>query len=227
MTTNEKLKKAQEIFESWNPSPEQKLTKYIELFPEQYEKLKDSPRSIIKGLNEDDLLAFGDTLQRQVMLRPMTEEVSFAQLGAMPTIALDFITAMFGKSVIPYIASEQTIDEVQGLVYYENIEARGMRTYTVNGQTIERGWEGKGNIEPGDVLGKAAGVPEKYPRGFAGEMNYGERVGTGNTEATKFNFTLEHAPVRQNYVKITCGKVVATDDGRGALIGNGVCGTIN
>ena len=234
MSTTENIKKARAIFESWNPTAEQKLEQYINLFSEQYEKLQDSPRAKIKGLNEDDLLALGNTLQQQVMLKPMNEEVSFAQLGAMPTIALDFITAMFGKSVIPYIASEQTIDEIQGLVYFENIEARGMKKYSVNGTAIEESWEGKGYdavtgdpLKSGDILGKAAGVPSVYPTGFAGEMNYGERVGTGNSVTTNFNFTLEHAPVRQNYVKIMCGGKVATDDGKGALIGNGVAGTIN
>lgn len=220
MSTTENIKKARAIFESWNPTAEQKLEQYIKLFPEQYDKLLDSPRAKLRGLKEDDLLALGNTLQQQVMLKPMNEEVSFAQLGAMPTIALDFITAMFGKSVIPYIASEQTIDEVQGLVYFENIEARTTRG------NVSAEFDPENNIYP-DVLGKAAGVPSVYPRGFAGEMNYGERVGTGNSVDTKFNFTLEHTPVRQNYVKIMCGGKVATDDGKGALIGNGVCGTIN
>lgn len=220
MSTTENIKKARAIFESWNPTPEQKLEQYINLFPEQYEKLQDSPRAKIKGLNEDDLLALGNTLQQQVMLKPMNEEVSFAQLGAMPTIALDFITAMFGKSVIPYIASEQTIDEIQGLVYFENIEARTTRG------NVSAEFDPDNNIFP-DVLGKAAGVPSVYPRGFAGEMNYGEPTGFfGDNTTTTFNFTLKNGPVRQNFVKIMCDGKVATDDGKGALIGNGVAGTI-
>ena len=212
MSTTENIKKARAIFEAWNPSAEEKIQQYVKLFPEQYEQLLDSPRAKIKGLKEHDLLALGNTIQQQVMLRPMNEEVSFAQLGAMPTLALDFITAMFGKSVIPYIASEQTIDEIQGLVYFENIEARTTR----------------GNITEGDILGKAAGVPSKYPNGFAGEMNYGEATGSQGDGTTKtFNFTLANAPVRPNFVKIMCDGKIATDDGKGALIGNGICGTVN
>ena len=211
MATSENFKKAREIFESWNPSKEEKIQRYIELFPEEFEKLKDSPRAKIKGLQEHDLLAFGDTLQQQVMLKPVNEEVSFAQLGAMPTIALDLITSLFGKSVIPYIASEQVIDEVQGLVYFENIEARTSR----------------GSVSVDDALGKATSVPDVYPSGFAGEMVYGEECVKANGTDTTIPFTLQNAPIRPNYVKIMVDNLVATDDGKGALIGNGLCGTVN
>ena len=165
---------AQKIFNAWNPSDEQKLETYIKMFPEQFEKFAQSDRAKVKGLVERDLLSLGEALQRQTML-PIREEVSFAQLGAMPTLALDFITALFGKSVIPYIASEQTIDDIQGLVYFENIIAQTTR----------------GNIE------------------------------------TSQSFTLAYAPIRENYVTIMCDGKVATDDGKGNLIGNGLSGTIN
>lgn len=203
---------AQKIFNAWNPSDEQKLETYIKMFPEQFEKFAQSDRAKVKGLVERDLLSLGEALQRQTML-PIREEVSFAQLGAMPTLALDFITALFGKSVIPYIASEQTIDDIQGLVYFENIIAQTTR----------------GNIEAGDILGKAAGVPTAYPSGFAGEMVYGEVcVDSGSqTGQTSQSFTLAYAPIRENYVTIMCDGKVATDDGKGNLIGNGLSGTIN
>lgn len=203
---------ARKVFESWRPTDEQKLEQYIKLFPEQFEKIADSPRAKIRGLKESDLLSLGSTLEQQVML-PINEEVSFSQLGAMPTLALDFITAMFGKSVIPYIASEQVIDDVQGLVYFENI----MATFT------------RGNINAGDILGKAAGVPTAYPQGYAGEMIYGE-VGVDSatqTGQTAQTFNLKYTPIRRDYVKIMCDTVVATDDGKGNIIGNGVAGTIN
>ena len=123
---NEKLKKAREVFEKWNPSRERKLANYLKLFPEQFEKFKDSERARIKGLNEDDLYSLGRVFEQQSMLN-INEDATFAQLGATPTLAYDFITAMYGKSVIPYIASEQVIDEVQGLVYFENILAMTTR----------------------------------------------------------------------------------------------------
>lgn len=207
-----KKAEARKVFETWNPSMQQKLDQYIRLFPEQYEKFSDSERARIKGLTENDLYALGRTFEQQTMLKPMTEEVSFSQLGATPTLAYDFITALFGKSVIPYIASEQVIDEVQGLVYFENIIAASTR----------------GNIEKDTILGKAAGVPEKYPQGFAGEMVYGEAadgvVADGNT--TNFAFTLKYAPVRPYYAKVMCNGITAVDDGKGNLIGVGVNGKI-
>lgn len=206
------VKEARKVFESWNPTAEKKLEEYVRLFPEQFESFKNSERAKIKGLNESDLLALGRTFEAQATLKPMHEEVSFAQLGAQPTLAYDFITALFGKSVIPYIASEQVIDEVQGLVYFENILAQTAR----------------GNISAGDKLAKAAGVPDKYPQGFAGEMVYGEEATTQPDGTEKaFSFTLAYKPVRPNYVKVVCGNVVLTDDGKGNLIGVGAAGTVN
>lgn len=204
---------ARKVFESWNPTAEQKLNQYVQLFPEQYERFMESDRAKIKGLNENDLYALGRTFEQQIMCKPMHEEVSFAQLGAAPTLAFDFITALFGKSVIPYVASEQVIDEVQGLVYFENILAASTR----------------GNIATDDVLGRAAGVPDKYPQGFAGEMVYGEACVSADAQqgATEHAFTLQYAPIRPNYVKVMCDGKVAVDDGKGNLIGAGVTGTIN
>ena len=197
---------AKKIFEAWNPSAEQKLQQYIKLFPEQYEKFAESDRAKIKGLNENDLYTLGRTFEQQIMTKQMNEEVTFAQLGATPTLAFDFITAMFGKSVIPYIASEQVIDEVQGLVYFENIIAQGVKHRVVKAQAgeeveVKDAYTGRGNIEVGDILGKAAGVPTKYPQGYAGEMVYGEILdASGVVDGSKKEFEgpLAGAPIRRN-----------------------------
>ena len=236
---------AKKIFEAWNPTAEQKLQQYIKLFPEQYEKFADSDRAKIKGLNENDLYVLGRTFEQQIMTKQMNEEVTFAQLGATPTLAFDFITAMFGKSVIPYIASEQVIDEVQGLVYFENIIAQGVkrRQVKVTGEeetaNVIDTYVGRGNIEVGDVLGKAAGAPTKYPQGYAGEMVYGEEIvnsETANGSTKEFDVALVNAPIRRNYVKViatvtaTLGGdqvVTGTDDGNGNIIGGGITGTID
>ena len=168
-------RQAKKIFEAWNPSAEQKLQQYIKLFPEQYEKFADSDRAKIKGLNENDLYTLGRTFEQQIMTKQMNEEVTFAQLGATPTLAFDFITAMFGKSVIPYIASEQVIDEVQGLVYFENIIAQGVkrRVVTPNGDAtveVKDAYTGRGNLEVGDVLGRGAGAPAPLPSTSPGSI---------------------------------------------------------
>jgi hypothetical protein len=237
-------RQAKKIFEAWNPSAEQKLKQYVQLFPEQYEKFADSERAKIKGLNENDLYTLGRTFEQQIMTKQMNEEVTFAQLGATPTLAFDFITAMFGKSVIPYIASEQVIDEVQGLVYFENIVAQGVkhRVVTPNGDAtveVKDAYTGRGNIEPGDVLGRGAGAPDKYPQGYAGEMVYGEQLdatGVVDGSAKEFELTLLNAPIRRNYVKVIAKvlnsagaeqKVIGIDDGKGNIIGGGIVGTVD
>ena len=237
-------RQARKIFEAWNPSAEQKLQQYIKLFPEQYDKFAESDRAKIKGLNENDLYTLGRTFEQQIMTKQMNEEVTFAQLGATPTLAFDFITAMFGKSVIPYIASEQVIDEVQGLVYFENIVAQGVkrRVVTPDGDAtveVKDAYTGRGNLEPGDVLGRGAGAPDKYPQGYAGEMVYGEQLdatGVVDGATTEFEFTLTNAPIRKNYVKViakavnaagTVQKVIGIDDGKGNIIGGGIIGTVD
>ncbi len=235
---------AKGIFEAWNPTAEEKLKQYIKLFPEQYAKFADSDRAKIKGLNENDLYTLGRTFEQQIMTKTMNEEVSFSQLGATPTLAFDFITAMFGKSVIPYIASEQVIDEMQGLVYFENIIAQGVkqRVVTPNGDetvAVTDQYVGRGNVNVGDILAKGAGAPSKYPQGYAGEMVYGEQLdATGVVDgATKeFEFTLASAPIRRNYVKViahvenaagAAQVVTGIDDGKGNIIGAGMTGLVN
>ena len=235
---------AKKIFEAWNPTAEEKLEKYIQLFPEQYKKVAESDRAKIKGLNENDLYTLGRTFEQQIMTKQMNEEATFAQLGATPTLAFDFITAMFGKSVIPYIASEQVIDEIQGLVYFENIIAQGVkrRVVTPNGNDtveVKDEYTGRGNIEVGDILAKAAGTPKKYPQGFAGEMVYGEQLdetGAIDGSAKEFEVALLNAPIRRNYVKIiatvenangTEQTITGIDDGKNNIIGGGIMGTID
>lgn len=239
-----KRQQARKIFEAWNPSAEQKLQQYIKLFPEQFEKFAESDRAKIKGLNENDLYTLGKTFEQQLMCQSMNEEVSLGQLGPAPTLAFDFITAMFGKSVIPYIASEQVIDEIQGLVYFENIIAQGVkrRVVTPNGnETVEVKDEyvKRGNIEAGDILAKGAGAPQKYPQGYAGEMVYGEELIAGDAvdgAGKEFEVAFANAPVRPNYVKVIAKVATAAgaeltvngyDDGKGNIIGGGVTGTID
>ena len=221
---NKQRQEAYKVFETWNPSAAQKLEAYVKLFPEQYEKFRTSERAKIKGLNENDLLALGRTFEQQTMLKPMNEEMSFSQLGASPTLAYDFITALFGKSIIPYVASEQVIDEVQGLVYFENIIATATR----------------GNVEEKDILARAAGTPQKYPQGYAGEMVYGEAIEGFTADGTTTEFAsaggdaavkLKFGPVRPQYTKIIAqtddGTVITgMDDGKGNIIGVGINGKI-
>lgn len=201
--------KLMSMLETCNPSETQKLEVYDEIFKPQFEMFKDSNRAKIKGLEERDFYILGETLAKQQMMQ-LQEGNSLANLGTLPTISLDVITAVFGNSVIPYFASEQVIDEVQGMVYFENVYATSSR----------------GNIEVDDVLSRATGVPDKYPQGFAGEMVYGEELGT-TTATNEFEVKVDYAPIRPQYVTVKLNDLVATDDGKGNLIGNGIFGTVN
>ena len=213
---NEKQDASQKLvgmLEACNPSEAQKLEVYSEVFKDQFEMFKDSNRSKIKGLTERDYFVLGETLSKQTMAQ-MQEGNTFANLGTLPTISLDVVTAVFGNSTIPYFASEQIIDDVQGMVYFEDVYATSTR----------------GNVTAGQSLSKAAGVPDVFAKGFAGEMNYGEEIGVTSGTLVSYTMTLDAAPVRPQYVTITLAdtaSLVATDDGKGNLIGNGIYGTIN
>lgn len=206
---DQELKK---LLESCNPTEAQKLEIYSEVFKDQFGQFAGSTRAKVKGINEHDLYILGETLAEQKRLQ-LAEGNSFSQLGILPNIALDVLTAVAGDSVIPYFASEQMLPDLQGTVYFEDVYATSAR----------------GNIEEGDVLTRATGTPDKYPQGFAGEMVYNEECGTAkNDDAdTEYEFTLAHVPVRPQFIKIRCGNLVATDDDKGNLIGNGIYGTID
>lgn len=210
---NETNQKLIGMLEACNPSEEQKLEVYNEVFKDQFEMFKDSNRAKIKGLSERDFFMLGETLSKQVLTN-LQEGNTFANLGTLPTISLDVVTAVFGNSTIPYFASEQVIEDVQGMVYFEDVYATSAR----------------GNVSANQSLAKAAGVPDVYAKGFAGEMVYGEELGVTTSDGKTYEVSLNYAPIRPQYVTIYLNDtttLTATDDGKGNLIGNGIYGTID
>ena len=211
-------KKKLEALIALNAPMEQKLDVYSKVFKEQFEDFsKYSPRARIAAkynigsFGDRDLLNLGEALSNY-KLYELTEGNNIANMGTIPTIALGVITAIFGNSVLPYIASEQILSEQQGLIYFENVKA-----------TVSRG-----NVTANQSLAKGAGAKDVYPRGFAGETTYGEVLTEADGSTTLYSgLSLSNTPIRKYYVKITAGTTEITDDGKGNLIGAGVTGTVN
>ena len=55
----------------------------------------------------------------------VNENSSAASLGVLPRVALDLISATYALSIAPQLASVQTLDESQGLIYFKKTFTHG------------------------------------------------------------------------------------------------------
>lgn len=188
---------------------------YMQKYPEQMEALESA--SVIKAvrpITAFDIWALGEQLsQWENYMAWMQEAGTAADLGALPNIALDVITASYGASIIPFIASVQPIDEERGTIYFKQTKALTTR----------------GNVTAAQILRNPLAVPAAYAVGYAGEK-VTESLGNTAGGDQSYNGTLTGTPtVRPNSVKVTINTptpLTATDDGNGYLQGAGVYGTI-
>lgn len=165
------------------------------------------------GMN--DLLGLGQQLENFDKYIEFCEaNGSASDLGVIPNIGIDVITASAAQSVVPLMAAIQPIKEQQGTIYFKNVVAGSTR----------------GNLTSGQILLSAKSGRRSASSGYAGEEVFGEDSGvTPDDTAKVFNFVLESAPVRARFVEITIPgtNVELVDNGKGDLIGLGGSGTIN
>lgn len=80
---------------------------------EKYSMLARSGQSI----SPSDIYALGKQLEQFEDYRSFVESNgTVGDLGQIPNIALDVITASYGSSILPLVASTQAIDEEQGII---------------------------------------------------------------------------------------------------------------
>lgn len=135
-------------------------------------------------------------------------------LGILPRVALDVITAANASSVIPLFASVQPIEAKKGLIWFKNVVALNTR----------------GNITAGETLLSATQGRVGLPEGYAGEIVYDEVDATGDGTTTSFNFVVKYPPVRLRTITVNVSDQPNTelvDNGKGQLIGVGGSGTID
>lgn len=188
---------------------------FLERYPDQMEALHASPLAQARGITSFDMAALGEQfVQFETYKQFVSEAGTAVDLGKLPTIALDIITAVYGASVVPIICSVQPIEEERGTIYYKQTKALVTR----------------GNVTAGQVIRDPSLVPAVYPNGYAGEMINTASLGNTAGGTTSYSGTLASYPVRPNTVRfdipLTAGALKAIDDGEGNLLGIGCSGTI-
>lgn len=196
---------------------------YHDKYRDQVDLLEKSVLAKVKGgIDAMDVYSLGKQLQAFETYRKICEEEgNVNQLGAIPKVAFDVITAVQGVSILPHIASVQPIEEERGNVYFKNIRAATT----------------KGNLTAGQVL-----VDPRQDVVTA--INYSENGVTaeqgvqGNGSALTLSFVLAAKPIRSETLKIyvqdsptvygeDVGPASAATSGIGRILGQGVWGTVN
>ena len=127
---------------------------YVKKYPRQFADLEKSPLARLRSLSVSDYANLGNQLDQFMGYVQLCEENgTFAQLGTLPTLALDALTFNYGASPINAIAATQALEDVQGLVYFEDFVANVAR----------------GNVAAGQSILSTLAVPDVFPDGFAGD----------------------------------------------------------
>ena len=177
---------------------------------------KNSVVSKVRGAKTEDFYVLGKQLENFEQWRSFVEtNGGQSDLGVLPNIALDVISAATTQSVIPLFASVQPLDEMQGTIWYRNIIAKTNRGNLHNG------------VETVDGMSGRKVIPSQY----AGSEIKNEDTGAKGDGKTKtFSFKANYAPVlkRTLLVKVSGSSVKGLDDGEGNIIGVGIAsGNIN
>lgn len=195
---------------------------YLRKYEPQMEALQYSPLARVRDISSFDVCALGRQLQQWEeysghMLNESGAYGTNADLGKLPTVALDIVTASYGSSIIPLICSTQPIDEQKGIVYYKETKSQTTR----------------GNVTQDNVLSTPWRAPDAYPRGFANEVIAVKLADTadGDQDYTGTIAGISTTnPIRPNSFKVkiqgTYLNIEAQDDGKGNFFGIGVQGTI-
>ncbi len=191
----------------------EKVGQYFEKY-QDYMEFYEAKSTVAKtrGVTNEDLYALGSQLEQYESFQAFSEaNGGYGDLGVLPNIALDVITASTAQSPIPLIASIQPLQEQQGTIYFKNVVSETTRGGVTDNQVL---------VDPrrGRVL---------KPSQFAGEDIKGELIGTGDGLDTTFSGTVMYSPVRKREVEIVSGTSKLIDDGLGNLIGVGGSGVIN
>jgi len=192
---------------------------YLRKYEPQMEALHDSPLARVRKLGPYDVWALGEQLDRaNEYINWVKETGTASDLGPLPKIALDVLTASYGTSVLPLISSTQPLEEIRGIVYFKRTVARNTR----------------GNVTAGDVLQDPRRAPDAYPRGFASE-DITVSLETTTAGTTDYAGTIAGIstsnPIRPNSFRVRCAlpylSVEAQDDGKGNFFGVGIQGKID
>lgn len=188
---------------------------YLDKYPEQLSAYESG--SIVTRCNESlspfEMIAVGQTLDQYNNYQRYVNESfgGLGQLGVIPQVALDVITAAQANSILPLLASTQPMPEEHGIVYYKQIQA---------------GQDGHG-YSKGDVMTSPL-QRNNLGDGTLGMNRRQVTIGTGDGTAKSFAADLGATGIRPFTVFINIpGVGNGQDDGTGNILGFGFEGTIN
>jgi len=196
----------------------EKVEQYFDKYKD-YMEFYESKSTVAKtrGVTNEDLYALGTQLEQYDAFQEFSESNGgYGDLGVLPNIALDVITASSAQSPIPLFASIQPLQEQQGTIYFKNVVA-----------VTSRG----GVSEDTKLIDPIHGRVNR-PSQFAGEEIKGEELAIGDGSNTgPFAGTVQYAPVRKREFEVhfvvsgVPSKLI--DDGQGNIIGVGGYGTVD
>ena len=106
---------------------------YEARYGKQFEKLAKS-QSFKGSLSKNDMFNLGAQLDNYKKYESyVAENSSASSLGVLPRVALDLISATYALSIAPQLASVQTLDEAQGLIYFKKTFTHGYPLTAQNG----------------------------------------------------------------------------------------------
>ena len=106
---------------------------YEARYSKQFEKLAKS-ESFKGSLSKNTMYTLGMQLDNYKRYESyVAENSSASSLGVLPKVALDLISATYALSVAPQLASVQTLEESQGLIYFKKVFTHGYPLTAQNG----------------------------------------------------------------------------------------------
>lgn len=198
-----------------NDKVERRAELYLKKYASQMKILESSKNPIarVRSVSPYDIYALGHQLNMfEEYVQMCNEEGTIGQLGQIPNIALDVITANYASSPLSVIASVQPIDEEAGTVYFKNVIAGTTR----------------GNVTKGQSLSEATNMPDAHALGFAQDSV--THTGPKTVAATlTYTFSLAQAPVKPGTTQIRIAglNLPSLDDSQGNILGKGISGSVN
>lgn len=153
------------MFDDTSDDRKRQMERFQKRFARQYEMFSKSPKAKIRSLTEMDYYHLGLSLNSWLGFKKFCEaDGTVAQLGTLPSVALDVITLNAGINPIGEIASIQPMDNRHGLVYYRDFVAQNNR----------------GNVGSGQKILSTLSAPDVFPNGYAAATTRGAHFLTGD-----------------------------------------------
>ena len=133
---------------------ERQLANYDAKYAAQFESLAKS-NTYKGGLDANARFVLGSNLDAYAKYESgFAGGASASALGKLPAVAVDLISATYGLTIAPQIASMQNLEETQGLVYFKQVFTHGYPFTATDGlQALPNdGWMDEDGNEPGSPL---------------------------------------------------------------------------